>query len=111
MNQRRFGAALTLMATSALAACTTMVEFTSTPSGAVVRYQDQAIGATPFAYVVTDQFGWWSTYTFVATRDGFESQSLVFHERTPLDAQMVVPPKVQFDLKPKSAAAAAERPK
>ncbi len=105
MSLSRYGSVFAIAAGGLLSACTTMVEFTSSPPGADVKYLDKVIGKTPFTYGVSDQFGWWSTYTFVASRDGFDGQTMVFPERTPLDAQLVVPSKVQFELKSNVAAA------
>jgi ketosteroid isomerase-like protein len=99
------GSWLVIAVGAALGGCTTMVDFTSQPPGAVVKYQGATIGTTPFTYVVSDQFGWWSVYTFTAEREGYDDHTLAFRELTPLDAQRVVPPNVAFELKAKPAPA------
>ncbi len=101
-----------IVACGMLGGCTTMVEFQSQPPGAAVKYQGATIGTTPFTYGVTDQFGWWSVYTFTAEREGYDDHTLVFREPTPFHAQFVVPSQVAFELKaqpaPVAAAPAAE---
>jgi hypothetical protein len=86
------------LAAAALGGCATNVHFTSEPSGATVTYKGLTLGKTPFDYTVHDQFGWWSQYDFVATLDGYQPSTLSFNERTPLDAQQVVPPQINFTL-------------
>lgn len=83
---------------ASLAGCATTVHFASEPSGATVSYRGQVLGKTPFDYVVHDQFGWFSEYDFTATLDGYQPSTLAFKERSPLDAQQVVPPQVSFTL-------------
>jgi len=90
-------AALALAAS--LAGCATAVHFTSEPPGATVSYKGQTLGKTPFDYEVHDQFGWFSEYDFTATLEGYQPSTLAFKELTPLDAQRVVPPQVNFTLK------------
>lgn len=85
--------------TAALAACTTTAQFTSNPPGAEVVYLEKVIGVTPFSYDVQDQFGWFSVYTFKATRAGHQPQVLVFSEPTPLDHNNVIPRAIHFELK------------
>jgi hypothetical protein len=103
-----------IVACSMLGGCTTMVEFTSQPPGAAVKYQGATIGTTPFTYSVSDQFGWFSVYTFTAEREGYDNHTLAFRERSPFDAQRVVPNSVAFELTAKPApapvAAAAAEP-
>jgi hypothetical protein len=81
-----------------LSACSTMVAFTSEPSGAKVAYQGAIIGTTPFEIAVTDQFGWFSTYAFTATAEGYKPQTVEVQEHTPMDAQGVLPKKIHFTL-------------
>jgi hypothetical protein len=81
-----------------LAACSTTVEFTSNPSGARVAYRGETIGTTPFQMPVTDQFGWFSTYAFTATAEGYQPQTVEVRELTPMDAQGVLPKKIHFTL-------------
>lgn len=107
MKTRRTGAIALAAVAGMLGACTTMVEFKSNPPGASVSYLGQTIGTTPFTYGVSDQFGWWSVYTFTASRDGYETQSISYPEPTPLHAQLVVPSEVQFEMKSRTAAAPA----
>ncbi len=81
-----------------LSACSTLVEFTSEPPGAKVAYQGTIIGTTPFEMAVTDQFGWFSTYAFTATAEGYKPQTVEIRENSPLDAQGVLPKKIHFTL-------------
>jgi ketosteroid isomerase-like protein len=110
------GTWIAIAACGMLGGCTTMVAFTSQPPGAAVKYQSATIGTTPFTYSVSDQFGWFSVYTFTAEHEGYDNHTLVFRERTPFDAQRVVPTSVAFELKakpapvPAPAAAAASAP-
>ncbi|MBT9598936.1 MAG: hypothetical protein IV094_23360 [Vitreoscilla sp.] len=101
---------LVLVASAWLSACTSMVEFKSTPPGAAVTYQGKVLGTTPFKTGISDDFGWWSTYSFTASQEGYEPATLVFRERTPLDAQQIIPGEVAFTLTPKPVAAAAAKP-
>ena len=98
MTLQRLATLATLAAAAALGGCATTVHFTSEPAGATVSYKGQAIGTTPFDYQVHDEFGWFSQYDFVATLDGYPPATLTFKEKTPLDAQQVVPPQVNFVL-------------
>ena len=95
-----------------LGGCATQVHFESSPPGARVVYEERnlVLGTTPFDATIYDDFGWFSTYRFSATLDGHETKSVEFHERTPLDAQLVVPPVVSFDLQPRGPARAAPAP-
>ena len=91
---------LPLLASSVLlSACSTMVDFSSEPSGAAVTYQGKEIGVTPFQYQLKDQFGWFSVYEFTANKSGFQPSTLVFKEATPMDNANAVPPVVKFELK------------
>jgi ketosteroid isomerase-like protein len=105
MEKKRVASTLLVAIGGLLSACTTMVEFRSVPPGAAVTYRGQEIGKTPFTYGVSDQFGWWSTYSFTASADGYAPQTLDFQERTPADAQFIVPDTVIFALAPLPAAA------
>ncbi len=98
-GHRRSAAAATAWGLAAmLSACSTTVQFTSEPSGAKVVYQGATLGTTPFDMPVTDQFGWFSTYAFTATFDGYKPQTVEVRERSPLDAQGVLPRKIHFTL-------------
>jgi hypothetical protein len=80
----------------ALSGCVTPVQFESSPPGAQVTYEKKGVvlGTTPFDMRIKDDFGWFSVYRFVATLDGYEPVVVEFAERTPLDAQQVIPPVV-----------------
>ena len=95
-----------------LGGCATQVHFESSPPGARVDYEQRnlVLGTTPFDTTLTDDFGWFSTYTFTATLPGYEPATIELHERTPLDAQNVLPPVLHFDLKPRGPALAASAP-
>lgn len=99
---RRFGVSL-LFASVALmlGGCATQVQFESSPPGAQVTYEKKGmvLGTTPFDMRIKDDFGWFSVYRFVATLDGYEPVVIEFAERTPLDAQQVIPPVVRFEFK------------
>lgn len=86
-----------------LAGCATQVRFESDPPGAEVVYErgDRTLGTTPFDMSIKDQFGWFSVYRFTAKLEGYEPVTLEFRERTPLDAQQVVPSLVRFEMKPR----------
>lgn len=107
---RRFGVSL-LFASVALmlGGCATQVQFESDPPGAHVTYEQRgmALGTTPFNIEINDDFGWFSTYRFVATLEGYEPVIIEFIERTPLDAQQVVPSVVRFEFKRPTVAVAA----
>jgi hypothetical protein len=90
-------AALPVLA-AALAGCATPVHFSSEPAGATVSYRGKPIGTTPFDYTVHDQFGWFSQYDFTAVLDGYQPATLTFKEKTPMDAQQVVPHDINFTL-------------
>jgi hypothetical protein len=98
MRSKRTAAPLTLLAAALLSACSTVVQFTSDPPGARVAYRGATIGTTPFEMPVSDQFGWFSTYAFTATLDGYKPQTVEIEERSPLDAQGVLPKKIHFTL-------------
>ena len=98
MTLHRFTSLATLVAVTMLGGCATNVHFTSEPTGATVSYKGKAIGTTPFEYDVHDEFGWFSQYDFVAGLDGYQPATLTFKEKTPMDAQNVVPPQVNFVL-------------
>ena len=95
-----------------LGGCATEVHFESSPPGAQVVYEGrhQVLGTTPFDATIHDDFGWFSTYRFTATLEGHEAQSIEFHERTPLDAQLVVPKVVRFELQARRPTPAASAP-
>ncbi len=99
MNHQRWTGLAMIVACGLLSACTTAVKFTSEPTGATVTYLGAVIGKTPFETSIDDQFGWFSVYSFTATLDGYKPTTIDFPELTPLDAQLVVPPKVNFILK------------
>ncbi|MEK8029210.1 hypothetical protein AACH06_00130 [Ideonella sp. DXS29W] len=92
-----------------LAGCATQVQFESSPPGAEVTYDRNGtvLGTTPFSMSIKDDFGWFSVYQFTARLDGYEPVVLSFAERTPLDAQQVVPSVVRFEFK-KTPVASAE---
>ncbi|WP_374566482.1 hypothetical protein [Ideonella sp.] len=92
-----------------LAGCATPVHFESDPPGAEIVYEQrlQTLGTTPFDLTINDDFGWFSVYRFTATLAGYEPVTLEFRERTPLDAQQVVPSLVRFEMKPKQVASSA----
>jgi hypothetical protein len=94
-----------------LAGCATQVHFESSPPGARVDYEQRnlVLGTTPFDTTLTDDFGWFSTYSFTASLQGYEPSTVEFRERTPLDAQNVLPSVVHFDLKPRRPASAPSR--
>jgi hypothetical protein len=99
MQFRRVAGTLALSAAAMLlSACSTLVEFTSEPSGAKVAYRGAVIGTTPFQIAVSDQFGWFSTYAFTATAEGYKPQTVEVRELTPIDAQGVLPKKIHFTL-------------
>lgn len=91
-----------------LAGCATQVRFESDPPGAEIVYErrGQTLGTAPFDMRIKDQFGWFSVYRFTATLEGYEPVTLEFRERSPFDAQQVVPPLVRFDMKAKVASSA-----
>ena len=95
-----------------LGGCATQVHFESSPPGAQVVYEqgNRVLGTTPFDATVSDDFGWFSRYRFTATLEGYEGDSVEFREKTPLDAQNVLPKVVRFELKPKGQASAASAP-
>lgn len=95
-----------------LGGCATQVHFESSPPGARVDYEQRnlVLGTTPFDTTLTDDFGWFSTYSFTATLQGYEPATVDFQERTPLDAQNVLPPVVHFDLKPRAQGSPASGP-
>lgn len=92
-----------------LGGCVTQVQFESSPPGAHVTYEQRgmALGTTPFSIEINDDFGWFSVYRFVATLEGYEPVIVEFIERTPLDAQQVVPSVVRFEFKKPAVAVAA----
>lgn len=96
----------TAIAAFALAGCATQVHFESDPPGAKVTYvsKHQVLGTAPLDTSVHDDFGWFSVYRFTAEMDGYEPAIIEFKERTPLDAQLVVPSVVKFELKKKALA-------
>ena len=98
MTLHRIATLAMLAAAAALGGCATNVHFTSEPAGASVSYKGKTIGTTPFDYKVHDEFGWFSQYDFVASLDGYQPATLTFKEKTPMDAQQVVPPQVNFVL-------------
>jgi hypothetical protein len=99
MQFRRVAGTLALSAAAMLlSACSTLVEFTSEPSGAKVAYRGAVIGTTPFQIAVSDQFGWFSTYAFTATAEGYKPQTVEVQENSPMDAQGVLPKKIHFTL-------------
>lgn len=97
-------------ASLALVGCATQVQFESSPPGAQVTYVGKArvLGNTPFEMSINDDFGWFSVYRFIATLEGYEPVVLEFSERTPLDAQQVIPSVVRFEFKQPAVAAAQE---
>jgi len=109
MKYRLFSSAAIAAALAALGGCATQVRFESSPPGARVDYEQRklVLGTTPFDATITDDFGWFSTYSFTATLPGYEPAVVEFHERTPLEAQSVVPAVVRFELKPRGPAWAA----
>jgi hypothetical protein len=72
------------------------VQFNSEPPGAAVSHEGRTIGITPFVYDVRDDFGFFSTYEFVAHLPNRPDVSASFTERTVFDAQGVVPDVVNF---------------
>lgn len=90
-----------LAASLALGGCATQVQFESSPPGAQVTYvqKGRVLGNTPFDMTINDDFGWFSVYRFIATLEGHEPVIIEFSERTPLDAQQVIPPVVRFEFK------------
>src|SRR5690242_6343476 len=92
-----------------LAGCATQVHFESDPPGAEIIYErrGQTLGTAPFDMSIKDQFGWFSVYRFTAKLEGYEPVTLEFRERSPLDAQQVVPSVVRFDMKSKPVASSA----
>jgi len=91
-----------------LAGCATRVHFESDPPGAEIVYErrGQTLGTAPFDMSIKDQFGWFSVYRFTANLEGYEPVTLEFRERSPFDAQQVVPPLIRFDMKAKVASSA-----
>lgn len=84
---------------AALSGCSSMVRFESDPPGAVVQYEGETIGTTPFDYRLEDEVGWFSTYTFSATLPGHATQTRSYHEGWgPFTAQHVVVSPVVFKL-------------
>ena len=109
MNRLCLGGML-VAAAAGLMGCATHVQFESSPPGAQVTYEQKlrVLGTTPFEVNIKDDFGWFSVYRFVATLEGYEPVVLEFAERTPLDAQQVVPPVVRFEFRKPLVAVAAE---
>lgn len=97
-----------MAASLVLVGCATQVQFESSPPGAQVTYvgKGMVLGTTPFDMTINDDFGWFSVYRFIATLEGHEPVIVEFAERTPLDAQQVIPPVVRFDFKKPAVAVA-----
>ena len=109
----RLCASAAIAATLALlGGCATRVRFESSPPGARVDDEQRklVLGTTPFETTVRDDFGWFSTYRVIATLPGYEPAVVEFRERTPLDAQNIVPPVIRFELKPRGPAPASSAP-
>ncbi|MGM9487035.1 hypothetical protein [Ideonella sp. YS5] len=109
LKHRLSSTAAIAAALAALGGCATHVRFESSPPGARVDYEQRklVLGTTPFDATITDDFGWFSIYSFTATLPGYEPAVVEFRERTPLDAQNIVPAVVRFELKPRGPALAA----
>jgi hypothetical protein len=109
MKYRRSLNLLMISLLAGLTGCATQVRFESDPPGAEIVYErkGQTLGTAPFDLSIKDQFGWFSVYRFTAKLEGYEPVTLEFRERSPLDAQQVVPSLVRFDMKAKVASSAA----
>jgi hypothetical protein len=93
---------LLLATASALSGCVAPmlmqhpVRITSEPPGAVVTFDGKTIGTTPLVFDVRDEFGFFSTYEFVAHLPNRADATASFKETTVLDAQGVVPETVNI---------------
>jgi len=77
-----------------------MIKFESVPPGATVTAEDPSLapvtlGVTPFETRIYDKQGWYSKYTFKATKEGYKPATVEVEEKA-------VPDGWSFDFFPKT---------
>ena len=80
-----------------------VTRITSDPSGAIVTLDKHYIGDTPFTYTVKSMSGFDNTYTFLAIKDGYRTQTKKFQETVTFGGvKSAIPPRIHFTLEPAS---------
>jgi len=81
-----------------ISGCAAKTRITSSPPNCSVSLNGNYIGSTPFDAYIKDVFGFLSVYEFVATKDGYTSDTIIITESITDDASRVIPSHIHFDL-------------
>lgn len=84
---------------SLIVGCAAVTRITSTPEGATITLNGNYVGETPVSCTVKDELGQ-TTYTFVASKSGYRTDSKAVQERPFEDPKGCIPPHIHFDLQP-----------